>query len=351
MTTATATIRNPATVLATLGVGVMLAFLTSLALGSVSFALSDVAKALIGGEVSTSVHTVVWAVRLPKALTALSAGAALGVAGLAMQTVFRNPLAGPYVLGVSAGASLGVALVVLGAGAGLAGWFFEGLGLFGGAGMAIAASAGAGVVLVLILLASRRVGTLTLLILGVLFGYATGAVVTVLLHLSAAERIETYLRWTFGSFGGVTWDRLAILAPAVLIGLTIAQLAAKALNALLLGPRYARSMGLAVRRAQTWIFVATALLAGVVTAFCGPIGFLGVAVPHLARGLLGSSDHRVLVPAAALAGALTALVADLVAQLPGWSVVLPLNAVTALLGAPVIGWIVLRRRDVEAAFE
>lgn len=316
------------------------AFVASLAAGSVSIPPGEVLSVLTGGEAALpSWEKIVFEFRLPKALTALLAGAGLAASGLLMQTLFQNPLAGPYVLGLSAGASLAVAIVVL-AGGGAAGMVLGG----GSLGLAAAASLGAGAVLVLVLLAARRVSNLTLLILGVLFGYATSSLVTILIHFSLAERIQAYLTWTFGSFGGVTWSELRVLAPVLAAALLLAFALAKPLNALLLGERYARSLGLAVRETRFAVIVATALLAGGVTAFCGPVGFIGVAVPHLARGLFSTSDHRVLMPGTALLGALIALVADLLAQLPGSESVLPLNAVTALVGAPVIAAVVLRRR-------
>ncbi len=316
------------------------AFVASLATGSVPIPPDEVLTVLAGGEPArASWEKIVVEFRLPKALTALLAGAGLAASGLLMQTLFQNPLAGPYVLGLSAGASLAVAIVVL-AGGGAVGMALGG----GSLGLAAAASLGAGGVLVLVLLAARRVSNLTLLILGVLFGYATSSLVTILIHFSLAERIQAYLTWTFGSFGGVTWSELRVLAPVLLVALLLALALAKPLNALLLGERYARSLGLAVRETRLAVIAATALLAGGVTAFCGPVGFIGVAVPHLARGLFATSDHRVLMPGTALLGALVALVADLLAQLPGSESVLPLNAVTALVGAPVIAVVVLRRR-------
>lgn len=325
-------------------------FLLSLASGSVSIPADEVLSVLFGeGAEKASWETIVVQFRLPKATTAVLAGAALAVSGLLMQTLFRNPLAGPYVLGLSAGASLGVALVVLTAGT-AANRFLAGLGLAGELGLVAAASLGAAAVLALVLLASRRVSTLTLLILGVLFGYAVSALVTVLVHFSLAERIQAYLAWTFGSFGSVTWSELRVLAPLLAAALGLAFLMSKALNALLLGERYAESLGLTVRRARLAILATTAVLAGGATAFCGPVGFVGVAVPHLARGFFHTSDHRVLVPGTALLGALVALLSDLVAQLPGSASVLPLNAVTALLGAPVIIAVILRRRGLEASF-
>ncbi len=337
--------------LAVLAAVTLACVLVSLAAGSARIPVSEVVTILTGGEAErASWRGIVLDFRLPKALSAALAGAALAVSGLMMQTLFRNPLAGPYVLGVSAGASLGVAVVVLSVGAG-ASRMLAGFGLAGDLGLVAAASLGSGAVLALVFFVAKRVSTLTLLILGVLFGYATSALVTVLVHFSLAERIQAYLTWTFGSFGGVTWSQLRILAPVLTAGLALAALASKPLNALLLGESYAASMGVAVERARYLILASTALLAGAVTAFCGPIAFLGVAVPHLVRGLLGVADHRLLIPASVLAGASVALVSDLVAQLPGSQAVLPLNAVTALIGAPVIAVVVLRRRHLEASFD
>ncbi len=333
-------------------------FLLSLGTGSVAIAPGEVMRALLdalSGEEPASAHArIILSFRLPKALTALLAGAALAVSGLLMQTLFRNPLAGPYVLGISAGASLGVALVVLGAGgfgASLA--LNSGLansGIGGHLALIVAAGVGAAGSLLIVILAARRVSVLSLLILGVLFGFATNALVTILIHFSLPEQIRAYMVWTFGSFMSVTWPQLALLAIATFIGLGLAFLAAKPLDALLLGEDAARGLGVSVRQVRTLVLVATALLAGSVTAFCGPVGFLGVAVPHLARGLLRRAEHRLLLPTTALAGACTALAADILAQLPGSAAILPLNAVTALVGAPVIAAIVLKRRALEASF-
>jgi iron complex transport system permease protein len=201
------------------------------------------------------------------------------------------------------------------------------------------------------MMVARRVqSTMTLLILGLMFGYATSSLVSVLLYFSIADRIQAYISWTFGTFGGVTWSQMQVLAPLVLAGLLGSFLLMKPLNALLLGETYARSLGLNVRRSRLAIIVSAAVLAGVVTAFCGPIGFLGIAVPHLCRSLFGTSDHRVLLPAVTLMGALVALVADLVAGLPGSQLTLPLNAVTALIGAPVVTWVILRQRNLRESF-
>lgn len=329
-------------------------FVLSLTLGSVDIPLRDVLKILVGEEPARKTWTtIVLKFRLPKAITATLAGSALAVAGLQMQTLFRNPLADPFVLGINSGASLGVALVVLSVGvAGVSATsMLAGLGLLGNFGLVVAASAGAGLVLGLMLLVAQRVrSTVTLLVLGLMVGYATAALVSLMLYFSISERIQAYINWTFGSFGGVTWSQLHVLAPVILVALALGLALAKPLNALLLGETYAQTMGVNVRRTRLVILLSAAVLAGAVTAFCGPIGFLGVAVPHLARNLFRSSDHRLLLPACALMGALMALVADLIAQMPGTQTVLPLNAVTALLGAPVVAWVILRRSSARSSY-
>jgi iron complex transport system permease protein len=322
----------------------------SLALGSVRIPLDEVMTILLGGEPTRATWaTIVMNFRLPKALTAVLAGSALAISGLQMQTLFRNPLAGPFVLGINSGASLGVALVVLSVGT-VTGGLLSALGLFGNFGIILAASLGSALVLFAVMAVAHRVNNMTLLILGLLFGYATSAVVSILLYFAIAERIQAYIAWTFGSFAGVTWGQLQVLAPAVLASLAVAWMSAKPLNALLLGESYARSVGLTVWRARFLILTSASILAGAVTAFCGPIAFIGVAVPHLCRSLFNSSDHRVLVPATIMMGAIVALTADLIAQLPGSQTILPLNAVTALIGAPVVAWVILRKRNLKATF-
>ncbi len=326
-------------------------FSLSLALGSVHIPLKDILLILVGGEPERATWpTIILKFRLPKALTATLAGAALAVSGLQMQTLFRNPLAGPFVLGINAGASLGVAIVILLAGR-QGSSLLAGLGLLGDLGVIVAASLGSASVLGLVLLVSRRVqNSMTLLILGLMFGYATSALVSLLIYFSVAEQIQAYLTWTFGSFGSVTWSQMRLLAPTILSGLFIAYLSAKPLNALLLGETYAHSMGLTVARTRFWIITSAAILAGAITAFCGPIAFLGVAVPHLCRSLFNTADHRLLLPTSVILGASLALAADLMAQLPGQQTVLPLNAIMALLGAPIVTWIILRQRNLREAF-
>ena len=336
------------------GLGVLFAalFILTIAAGSVAIPPADVVAVLLGAApAESSWATIVQQIRLPRAITAALAGAGLGVGGLQMQTLFRNPLADPFILGVSSGASLGVALVVLVAGtAGTS--LVDGLGVTGNIGIAGAAAAGAAAVTMVVLAVSRRVTSpATVLIIGLMAGYATSAIVSVLLYsgLGRVERIRAYISWGFGSFGGTTWSELRVLVVAVVAGLVVATLTTKPMNALLLGDRYAASMGVQVRRARLLIVLGASVLAGTITAFCGPIAFIGVAVPHMVRGLLRSSDHRLLVPGTIVLGAAIALAAGLIAQLPGTDATLPLNAVTSLVGAPVVVAILLRLRRSSTA--
>jgi iron complex transport system permease protein len=266
-----------------------------------------------------------------------------------MQTLFKNPLAGPFVLGISSGASLGVALLVM---TGL------NIGIFGinvsfleNWWIVIAATLGAAMVLILVMLVSVRVrDSMSLLIIGLMFGSATGALVSVLQFFSEAQQIQAYLIWTFGSLGGLDWDALEIFIPAVILGLCISIFLIKQMNALLLGENYAQSMGLNMQSVRTWIIVSTSLLAGSITAFCGPIAFIGIAVPHLARMLFFSADHRILLPAVMVSGAVLMLICDIIAQLPGSEYTLPINAITSLFGAPVVIWIIISRKNLRSSF-
>lgn len=321
------------------------AFVLELCLGSATISPQGVWAALTGQEgIPDGWREIVLVFRLPRAVTALLAGAALGMAGLEMQTLFRNPLADPFVLGISSGASLGVALVVLAAwGLGFR-LVMEKTGLFGNTSLVLAAIMGSVTVLSVVMAIARKVeNSLTLLIVGLMFGYISSALVNVLLQFSLERQMHSYMAWTFGSFGGVTWKQLALFAPTVCSGLVLARVLAKPLNAFLLGEGYARSMGVNVRRTRFWIILGASLLAGTVTAYCGPIGFLGIAVPHLCRLILKTSDHHALVPAVILMGAALALLSDVLAQAPGARIVLPLNAVTSLIGAPVVIGVILRR--------
>lgn len=314
-------------------------FAADIAVGSVSIPIRDVWAALTGGECDPTTARIIRDIRLMKAVVALVAGAALAVSGLQMQTLFRNPLAGPYVLGVSSGASLGVALFILGAPmAGLAGHaWLSSLGVAG------AAWIGAAATLALVAAISTRIkDIMVILILGIMISSGVSAIVQILQYLSAEEALKSFVVWTMGSLGDVTATQLALLLPAVAAGAALSVAAIKSLNMLLLGENYARSMGLDLRRSRSIILLSTTLLAGTVTAFCGPIGFIGLAMPHVARVIFRNADHRTLMPAAALTGAASLLLCDMVAKL----LALPVNSITALLGIPVVIWVVVRNRNI-----
>jgi len=332
--------------------GVLLLFLLSLFLGSVDIPLWDILFILTGGGSENEAWIkIVQNIRLPRAITAVLAGSALSVGGLQMQTMFRNPLAGPSVLGISAGASLGVAVVMLTAGTITTVFAIQQLGSLGSWLIIGAASIGSSVVLLLILIISMRVrDSVTLLIIGLMIGNLTIAIVSIWQYFSNPEQIRDYLIWTFGSLGGVSGSQLWILTLVVSAGSIIAFGLSKQLNGLLLGENYAKSMGLSVDTSRFWIILSTSLLAGGVTAFCGPIGFVGVAVPHLTRSLLNTNEHRILTPATFLMGAILMLTCDIVAQVPGSSTTLPISAVTSLVGSPIVIWIILKRRNLKASF-
>lgn len=294
-------------------------FIADLAVGSVAVPLGDVWAALTGGSCDPATSDIILKIRLLKAVTALFAGAALAAGGLEMQTLFRNPLAGPYVLGV-AGHS-----------------FVRSLGVAG------AAWLGSALVLAIVMAVSRRIkDIMVILILGMMLGSGISSVVEILQYLSSEAALKSFVIWTMGSLGDVTGSQLALLLPVVTAGLALAVAVIKPLNLLLLGENYARTMGLNVQRTRTLIFLSTVLLAGTVTAFCGPVGFIGLAVPHLARMLFASADHRILMPGSMLAGAALLLVCDLVAK----SLALPINTITALMGIPVVIFVVVRNRNI-----
>ena len=311
-------------------------FVVDVAVGSISIPFSDVVNVLLG-KGSAEMRSIVLDIRLIRALTAILAGAALSVSGLQMQVLFRNPLAGPYVLGVSAGASLGVALFLLGAPLlGVA--ISPALQSIGTAG---AAWIGSAVVLLLVVALSRRIkDIMVMLILGIMLSSGVGAVVEILQYFSNEASLKSYVVWTMGSLGDVTSGQLALLAPIVVVGLAMAVATIKPMNMLLAGERYAASMGLNISRTRTIVLTATTLLAGTVTAFCGPIGFVGIAVPHIARMVFRSADHRVLLPGTILAGVVMLLVGDIVAKY----FALPINTITALMGIPIVIYIVTRKR-------
>ena len=322
-------------------------FLLDIGLGSVAIPPKQVLKILLGvSSDSLAWVNIVEQIRLPKAVTAVLAGAALSVGGLQMQTLFRNPLAGPSVLGITSGASLGVALVTLGTGSTLTTYAIQTIGLSQGWLVVLAATSGAALVLLIILWISFRVGDyVVLLIVGLMVGNITLSLVGIWQYFSRPEQIQNYVLWTLGSLHSVTPHHLPILLSVIGGGIVLSFLSSKGLNALLLGENYATSLGLSLIRARTLIIVATSLLAGAVTGFCGPIGFVGIAVPHLTRSLLNTSDHFVLIPAVSVLGAIIMLFCDIVSQLPGHQATLPINAVTALIGSPVVIWIILRRNS------
>ncbi|WP_455351328.1 FecCD family ABC transporter permease [Streptomyces sp. SYSU K217416] len=328
-----------------LAVGTAVLFVLTVAVGSYQVPVGEVVRVLFGSAgADPRWAVIVEEVRLPRALTATAVGAALAVAGVQMQTLFRNALADPFSLGVSSGASMGVAAVVVSTG-GVAGSFTGDLAGLGRIGVVLAASLGAGCVLALVLLLSRWVrSAVTLLVIGVMIGSAATAVVSVMLVYARPERAQQFVMWGLGSFSATTWPDLAVMLPVIGAGLAAALLTTKRLNALLLGEDYARTMGLNVRRSRDLALLGTSLLAGAATAFCGPVAFLGLAVPHLTRVALGTSDHRVLVPASMLAGAFLALACALLSQPPGMDAVLPLNAITSLFGAPVVITFLIRSR-------
>lgn len=311
-------------------------FVVDIAVGSVAIPFAEVLQSLCGGG-NDEIRSIVVDIRLVRAVVALLAGAALSVSGLQMQVLFRNPLAGPYVLGVSAGASLGVALFVLGAP-------LVGVTLsptLQSIGTAGAAWIGSAVVLVAVVALSRRIkDIMVMLILGIMLSSGVGALVEIMQYLSSEASLKSYIVWTMGSLGDVTSTQLALLAPIVLVGLTMAVATIKPMNMLLAGERYAASMGLNIERTRTVVLTATTLLAGTITAFCGPIGFVGIAVPHIARILFRSADHRVLLPATILSGVVMMLVGDIVAKY----FALPINTITALMGIPIVIYIVTRNR-------
>ncbi len=318
-----------------LGISTTLLLLFDLSIGSVKIPFGEVCRALLGGDDGSTSRAIVLNIRLLKSVMALLAGAALSASGLQMQTLFRNPLAGPYILGVSSGASLGVALFLLGAP--LLGVeahsFIQSLGIAG------AAWIGAAAVLALVLAVSRRIkDIMVILILGMMLGSGISAVVEILQYLSSEAALKSFVVWTMGSLGDVTTSQLWLILPVVVSGLGLSVALIKPLNLLLLGENYARTSGLDIQRTRMWLFLSTVLLAGTITAFCGPVGFIGIAVPHLTRLLFRSADHRILVPGAMLAGASLLLICDLISKL----LVLPVNTITALLGIPVVILVVIR---------
>lgn len=309
-------------------------------LGSTAISPSEVWSALWDGSEGESAN-IIRQFRLPKAIVAALCGAALGASGLQMQTLFRNPLAGPYVLGVSSGASLGVAVFLIGA---------QLLGIEGLAqdlGIAGAAWLGAALIFGIIVSVSRRIkDIMVVLILGVMFGSVASALVEILQYFGSESTVKSYVVWTMGSLGGVTLSQLRIMAPIVVLGLLISIASIKPLNALMLGESYASTMGINTRRSRNMVLISTTLLAGTVTAFCGPIGFIGLAVPHIVRMATGEADHRILMPGSIVCGAAVTLLCDIASRLPMSEITLPINTVTALIGIPIIVTVIIKGRNI-----
>jgi len=321
-------------------------FILDLFLGSVSIRPGEVVKAIFNNSDETT-RTILAQFRLPKAITALLVGIALSISGLQMQTLFRNPMAGPYVLGLSSGASLGVAFVILGFSSDISPDSIRGLGNWA---IAAASWAGAGLVMLLIMLISSRVkNIMTVLILGIMLSGAISAIVSIMQYFSNETMLKAYIIWTMGSLGNLTSSQLNVMLASVVIGLILSLISVKMLNALLLGENYARSIGLDLKRSRIIIISGTSILAGTITAFCGPIGFIGIAVPHLARIAFRTSDHKIMIPGTILAGAIIMLASDIISQMPGSDNTLPVNSVTALIGIPVVIWVIMRdqkHRDI-----
>ena len=311
-------------------------FLADLAWGSIPISLREIVSVFFGKGAEGINSEILLNFRLPKAITAVLAGASLSVAGLMMQTLFRNPLADPYILGVSSGASLGVALVMMAASVLPVAFVSSGWALI------VAAITGASIVLVLVVGVSFKVNNaVTLLIVGIMFGSIAGSLVSVLQNFSNPDAIKLFVMWTFGSLSAVTWSYMQVLLPVVLIGIGMAFFLQKRLDGLLLGENYARGLGVSIQQTRFLIVIATGLLAGGITAFTGPIAFVGVAIPHIARGLFHTSSHKILLPATVLCGASLLLICDIITQIPTYT--LPINTVSALFGAPIIIWIILKK--------
>ena len=323
-------------------------FVMILMIGSIPIPAAEAFRFLFGLELESATSaTILWELRLPRAITALVCGAALGAAGLQLQTLFRNPLAGPWALGLTGGAQLGVALVVA-TGAVVSSATLERLAFLSELGIVAGAVLGAGAVAIMVAGISRHVSTMTLLIVGLMLGYLAEGLVSIVLHFTTEVQGRVFASWNNGSFAGVQWQHFPILLPCLIAGLMLALGLVKPLNALLLGERYASSLGLPVNRARLIVLTGAVLLAAPVTAYCGPVLFVGIIVPHMARGLLNSSDHRLLMPAAMLLGATLCLAADLFVHLPWERHFLHLNAVNAAVGAPFVIWLLMRNRNLRA---
>lgn len=331
----------------TLGLSLLILFAVSLAYGAVSIPFDQLLQILTGHEVERPAwQSIVLQSRLPQAITAVLAGAALAVSGLLLQTLFRNPLAGPSILGISDGANLGVAAVLLYFGGSLSqvtDWPISGY-----AAIILAAFVGASLILSLIIYFSAKVkNNVMLLIIGIMIGYLTSSLISILNYYASTDKVHAFVMWGLGNFSGVSLEQLPFFSICTISGLLLSLLLVKPLNALLLGERYAANLGIRVKRARLFILICTGLLTATTTAFCGPVSFIGLAVPHMARLLLGSSNHTLLVPVTMLTGACVALLCNILMVIPGSNQILPLNAVTPMLGAPVIIYVIINRKNIQ----
>ncbi|WP_291966171.1 FecCD family ABC transporter permease [Maribacter sp.] len=322
----------------------LICFVINICLGSVNISFFKTFKALFGTATEDASYYIIWEYRLPKAMTTIMVGGGLSLSGLLMQTLFRNPLAGPYVLGISSGASLGAALLIMGTSLFSGAFAFS---TFNDITLAIASSLGSFLVLSLVLIVAAKVkDTMALLIIGLMFGSITAAIVSVLSYFSKAEKLQQYIFWSFGSLGNLSWVQLLIVALCTITGIFLSIISIKPLNAFLLGENYAKSLGIGLQKSRYIIIIATGLLAGSITAFAGPIAFVGLAVPHISKQLFHTTDHKVQIPAVLCCGAILMLICDTIAQLPGSVSVLPINAITSIFGAPVVIWLLVRKRKM-----
>lgn len=323
----------------------VICWLINISLGSVHIPVKEILKSLFGDEtIKESWNYIILNYRLPKSFTAMLVGSGLSISGLLMQTLFRNPLAGPFVLGISSGASLGVAILILG------------ISLFGGSlaalafsnfGLALAASLGAFMVLSAVMLVARKLkNTMSILIIGLMFGSLTGAVISVLSYFSNADQLQQFIFWSFGNLGNLSWQELGLFFGVYILAILLVIIIIKPLNSLLLGENYAKSLGINLKRTRNLTLIATGLLTGIITAFSGPIAFVGLAVPHITKLVFTTSNHKTLVPAVAIIGAMVMLLSDTVAQIPNSEYTLPINAVTSIFGAPIVIWLLVRKRKV-----
>ncbi|WPR71265.1 iron ABC transporter permease [Flavobacterium sp. NG2] len=328
-----------------LSLGFLTLFFTNISLGSITIPFNEIYDSLTGGQASKSTwEYIIINYRLPKAITAILVGMGLSISGLLMQTLFRNPLAGPYVLGLSSGASLGVAFVILGAG--LLPPFLGAL-LTSPYGIVIASTIGSTLVLIAVLVVSHRMrDTMAILIVGLMFGSFTNAIVSTLTYFSSADQLQKFVFWSMGSLGNLSWTSITILSGCVATGLALSLYSVKPLNALLLGENYAKSLGLNFKKTRLIIILATSILAGSITAYAGPIAFIGLAVPHIAKLLFHTSNHSTLYWSTLLIGASIMLLCDVISQMPGYEITLPINAVTSLFGAPIVIWLLVRKRKL-----